>query len=84
MPATMSTISPARELSVSRIQNTMNEGQKMSSPTSRSALAMTIGLVVTVTGCAAGGGDVPASEEVPVAFKPKVGVIVSDPANSAR
>lgn len=45
--------------------------------TSRTAIAAAIGLLVTITGCAGSGGD-SASPEI------KVGVIVSDPAASAR
>ncbi|MFY9809365.1 MAG: substrate-binding domain-containing protein [Pseudonocardiaceae bacterium] len=53
--------------------------------TTRTALAATIGLVLTITGCTGSGAD-SAGPRMLEASGPgiKVGVIVSDPANSAR
>lgn len=57
----------------------------MGSRTTRTALAATIGLVLTITGCTGSGAD-SAGPRMLEASGPgiKVGVIVSDPANSAR
>ncbi len=57
----------------------------MGSRTTRSALAATIGLVLTITGCTGSGADSNRPGMLDASGPGiKVGVIVSDPANSAR